>query len=196
MNKQRLYGFFLTVFFFLTAWPAYAAIDIATVQKLLAGDRAADEGFGWRVSVDGDTVIIGTPGDDAMTGSAYVFIHSGNTWTQQAKIVAKDRAVDNYFGISVSLSGDTAVIGAGGDDSDTGSAYVFTRSGEIWTQQAKLIAKDGTKGDDFGVTVSVSGDTVVIGADGDDSATGAAYAYDLSSIPVTYHSNILFLLGL
>ena len=84
-----------------------------------------------------------------------------------AKLTASDAAVDDLFGFSVSVSGDTAVIGAFHDDdggSDSGSAYVFTRSGGAWTQQAKLTASDAAAEDFFGYSVSVSGDTAVIGA--------------------------------
>ncbi len=180
MNKQRLYELFLTAFFFLTTWPAYSAIDLTTAQKLLAEDRAADDNFGYSVSVSGDTAVIGAGGDDSNTGSAYVFIRSGGTWSQQAKLVAEDRATGDGFGISVSVSGNTAVIGAYLDDSIIGSAYVFIRSEEVWNQQAKLVAEDGAENDQFGYSVSVSGDTAVIGAYWDDGFTGSAYVFTRS----------------
>ena len=103
-------------------------------------------------------------------GSAYVFTRSGTTWTQQAKLTASDGAADDYFGYSVALSGDTALVGAYWDDVganyDQGSAYVFTRSGTTWTQQAKLTASDGAAGDHFGHSVALSGDTALVGATG------------------------------
>jgi hypothetical protein len=87
---------------------------------------------------------------------------------QQAKLTASDAADFDIFGYSVAVSGDTAVIGAYGDDhaggNSAGSAYVFVRSGETWIQQAKLTAADAAPYDEFGVCVAVSGDTAVVGA--------------------------------
>ena len=147
--------------------------------KLNATDGAAYDRFGRSVSVDGDTVVIGAHGDDdagSYSGSAYVFTRSGTTWTQQAKLKANDEATGNYFGYSVSVDGDTAVIGARQDE----SAYVFTRSGATWAQQAKIIATDGASLDFFGHSVSVNGDTAVIGAYWDDDKggqSGSAYVF-------------------
>ena len=153
--------------------------------KLLASDGAMYDSFGCSVDLDGDTAIIGAEGDSdngVYSGSAYVFTRSGTTWTEQQKLLASDGAEKDNFGCSVSVSGETVLIGANGDyESDImGSAYVFTRSGTIWTQQAKLLASDGAVGDGFGHSVSLSGDTVLIGAHGDDFSknwTGSAYVY-------------------
>ncbi len=105
------------------------------------------------------------------------------------KLLANDGANSDFFGRSVSISGDTAVIGAQGDDdngSNSGSAYVFVRdSSGGWNQQAKLVADDGNVGDVFGVSVSISGDTAVIGAQGDDdngSNSGSTYVVDLNNL--------------
>ncbi|MCG6976878.1 MAG: HYR domain-containing protein, partial [Acidiferrobacterales bacterium] len=100
-------------------------------------------------------------------------------WSQQAKLLADDPAKTDWFGISVSVSGDTVVVGANNDDDpvhgdDSGSAFVFTRSGGVWSPQAKLVAEDGAAGDQFGRSVSVSGDTAVVGAYGDDGAIGGS----------------------
>ena len=123
-------------------------------------------------------------GDDDLgsnSGSAYVYTRSGSVWTQQAKLLASDGVASDYFGWAVSLSGDgmMAVIGAYNDDSARGSAYVYTRSGSVWTQQAKLTASDGVAGDYFGWAVSLSsdGNTAVIGAYGDGSYRGSAYIF-------------------
>jgi hypothetical protein len=161
-------------------------------QKLTASDAAADDQFGLSVSVSGDTALIGAVGTDSgstYVGSAYVFVRSGTAWTQQAKLMASDAAAYDYFGVSVSVSGETALIGAWEDDddggSDAGSAYVFVRSGTAWTQQAKLTASDAAADDNFGISVSVSGDTAVVGAAAwdDDGGTdsGAAYVFDSSA---------------
>jgi hypothetical protein len=162
--------------------------------KLTASDGAAYDNFGYSVSLssDGSTVLIGSRYDDdkgTNSGSAYIFTRNGSVWTQQAKLVASDGAGGDYFGTSVSLSSDgsTALIGAYLDDdkgSDSGSAYVFTRNGSTWTQQAKLVASDGAGGDNFGRAVSLSsdGNTALIGAYGDDDPvkgtnSGSAYIF-------------------
>jgi len=100
-----------------------------------------------------------------------------------ATLLASDGAEQDRLGISVSISGDTAVIGAYWDDDngdDSGSAYVFIRNDGVWTQQAKLLPDDGERLDEFGASVSLSGDTVVIGArldDDNDNASGSAYVF-------------------
>ena len=139
--------------------------------KFTATDSGAGDEFGGHVALDGDIAVIGARHDDDKgvdSGSAYVFTRSGTAWSQQAKLTASDGAAGDEFGYSVAISGDTAVIGAPRDDDksdDSGSAYVFTRSGSTWSQQAKLEATDGAAGDVFGISVAISGDTVVIGAD-------------------------------
>lgn len=164
--------------------------------KLTAGDGAAGDQFGFSVSIDGDTMVIGAPYDDdagSSSGSAYVFtrdttgdITSG--WTQVAKLTAGDAAASDEFGQSVSIDGDTVVIGAYRDDDDgsaSGSVYVFTRNtaGDLasgWTQRAKLTAGDGAAGHEFGVSVSIDGDTVLVGAHWDDDdgwKSGSAYVF-------------------
>jgi hypothetical protein len=170
---------------------AYVFIRIGTTwtqqTKLLASDGATQDSFGGEVSISGDTALIGACFDDDNgfdSGSAYVFVRTGTTWTEQAKLRASDGAVGDYFSAyAVSISSDTALIGAQGDDdngADSGSAYVFIRTGTTWTEQAKLLASDGAAQDFFGGSVSLSGDTVLIGAGGDDvngGNSGSAYMF-------------------
>jgi uncharacterized repeat protein (TIGR01451 family) len=146
-------------------------------QKVIALDGATSDGFGNPVAVSGDTALVGAVGDDGNKGSAYVFVHSGSYWTQQAKLIASDGAVSDRFGYSVAISGDTALVGAYYDDSLKGSAYIFVRSGTTWTQQAKLTANDGEAWDYFGDSVALSGDTALVGAYSDDSNKGSAYIF-------------------
>jgi len=160
--------------------------------KLIASDGANNDRFGFSVSIDGNTALIGAREDDdacltfpCESGSAYVFVRTGTTWTQEAKLTASDEAGEDFFGVSVSVSGDRALIGAFGDDdkgSASGSAYVFVRDPltSSWTQEDKLIASDGAAVDFFGISVSLSGDTALIGAQLDDdkgSASGSAYVF-------------------
>ena len=163
---------------------------------LKASNTDSGDAFGQSVAVSGDTIVVGAPGqgrDDIIPattreGAAYVFVRSGNTWTQQAYLKASFPQAGVDFGNSVAVSGDTLVIGAYNDRSNAtgvngnasnqsveqaGAAYVFARSGSVWTKQAYLKASNTGAGDYFGRSVAVSGDTVVVGADGEDSnATG------------------------
>ncbi|MBS1796079.1 MAG: FG-GAP repeat protein, partial [Acidobacteria bacterium] len=158
-------------------------------QKLLAADGAAFDQFGGSVAISGDTVLIGasrdTIGASSNQGSAYIFVRSGAAWSQQAQLLASDGAANDQFGESVGISGDTAIVGAFahtvGANAAQGSAYVFTRSGAAWTQQAQLTAADGAGNDQFGWSVAISGDTAVVGAYvgtvGANAVQGSAYVF-------------------
>jgi len=156
--------------------------------KLLASDGAAWDEFGYSVSIDNDYAIVGAWGDadnGIISGSAYVFNRSGTAWSEQAKLLASDGANYDRFGWSVSISGDYAIVGASKDDNgvDSGSAYIFKRSGTNWTQQAKLLASDGAADDEFGYSVSIDGDYAFVGAPWDDDNgvdSGSAYMFHKS----------------
>ena len=179
-NRKR-YTLALAGVLLLIAIPTWAVTPVE-VATLVASDGTAGDQFGVRVSVSGATALIGARFDDNK-GAAYVFVRSGNTWIQQAKLTAADGAAGDQFGVSVSVSGDTAVIGTVFDDddgSDSGSAYVFIRSGTTWTHQDKLTTAEGAAGDQFGVSVSISGNTAVVGAnfgDGIVADSGSAYVF-------------------
>ncbi len=167
--------------------------------RITAGDAAAGDQFGRSVAISGDYAIVGAQSDDdagSRSGSAYVFVRSGTTWTQQAKITAADAAADDRFGYSVAISGDTAIIGADLDDdagTASGSAYVFVRSGAIWTQQAKITAADAATGDSFGSSVAISGESVIVGAAHDDDAgsrSGSVYVFVRSGTAWTQQAKI------
>ena len=168
---------------------AQTADAVGQTAQVTASDGAANDRFGISVAISGDTAIVGASSDDvganANQGSAYIFVRNGTTWTEQAKLTALDGAAQDFFGVSVSIYGDTAVVGANMDDvganMNRGSAYVFIRNGTTWTQQAQLIASDGAGGDQFGFSVSISGETVIAGAYLDDvganSNQGSAYVF-------------------
>jgi FG-GAP repeat protein len=149
-------------------------------QELEASDGAGSDNFGFSVAISGETVVVGARSDDGAAGpgqgSAYIFVRSGGVWSQQQKIEASDAASIDQFGSSVAVSGETAVVGAPNDDGvaglDQGSAYVFVRSGGVWSQQQKLEASDAASIDQFGFTVAISGETVVVGAPNDGGAAG------------------------
>ena len=163
-------------------------------QKLTASDATANDWFGRSVSLssDGTTVLICADGNSSYRGAAYIFTRSGTTWIQQAKLTASDGANSDLFGNSVSISsdGNTVLVGAVFADpsgkSDAGEAYIFTRSGSTWTQEAVLTASDGAAYDQFGTSVSISsdGNTAIVGASyadpNDIPAAGAAYIFTRS----------------
>lgn len=166
---------------------------------LKPSNTGANDNFDSAVGMAGDTVIISAPVEDSSTtginsianesatdsGAAYIFIRNGTTWSQQAYLKASNTGVTDYFGRAVAAAGDTVVVGALFEDSntmgansapndsapDSGAAYVFTRTGTIWSQQAYLKSSNTGANDYFGKSVTVSGDMVVIGADGEDSTT-------------------------
>jgi len=150
------------------------------VTKLTALDGARYDSFGSSVSVSGDTAIVGAYGDDGDSGSAYVFERAGGDWMQTEKLTASDGDRGDIFGCSICLNGDSAVVGADSDDANTGSAYVFERVGGVWIQFVKLTAPDGAWEDYFGQSVSISGDTALVGAAHSNEISGAAYLFDLT----------------
>ncbi len=118
-------------------------IDPALQQaELTASDGASGDFFGGSVSISGNTVVVGAPGKNTNTGAAYVFVRSGTTWTQQAELTASDGVSGDSFGWSVSVYGNTVVVGSPWQNINTGAAYVFVRSGTTWSQQAELTASD------------------------------------------------------
>ncbi len=178
-------------------------LQIAQQAYLKASNTETSDGFGTSVAISGDTVVVGTWFEDSNatgvngnqsdnsatnSGAAYVFVRNGTNWIQQAYLKASNTETGDAFGYSVGVSGDTVVVGAAGESSNAagvngkeadnsamwaGAAYVFIRNGTNWTQQAYLKASNPEAFDVFGLSVGVSGDTVVVGAWGESSsATG------------------------
>jgi hypothetical protein len=152
-------------------------------QRFQASDTELNDNFGCSVSRSGDYVVIGASSYD-INGleSAYIFKKSGNIWNEEAILEASDREPNDNFGVSVSISGDYAIIGANWEgNQNQGAAYIFKRTGTTWTQEAKLTASDGANGDTFGGSVSLLGDYAIIGARNDMVGTnflqGSAYIF-------------------
>jgi len=167
---------------------------------LTASDEQAYDGFGRGVGISSDTVVVGAGYEDTggtNVGAAYVFTRSGTSWSQQAKIQASDAQANDFFGYSVSIDGDTMVVGGYSEDtggSNAGAAYVFTRSGTSWSQQAKVTASDAQAHDNFGFSVSIDGDTIVAAAPEEDtegSNAGAAYVFTRSGTTWTEAKKIV-----
>ena len=167
-----------------------------TQQAMLtASDRQVGDHFGVSVALsdDGNTALIGAYVDDIGAkinqGSAYVFQRSGTIWNQQAHLTSSDGAAEDYFGRSVSLSGDgnTALIGADmktiGGNTRQGAAYLFNRSGSSWNQSQQLTNQSGSAYHWFGGQVAISTDahTVLVGSEG----LGAVLVFDCSATPCT-----------
>jgi hypothetical protein len=161
---------------------------------LKASNTNADDFFGLSVALSGDTLVVGAAqersgatgvnGEQAdnskpNAGAAYVFTRSGGVWTQQAYLKASNTDAGDGFGTSVALEGNTLVVGApwersnatgvNGNEADNsapnaGAAYVFTRTAGVWTQQAYLKASNTNAGDSFGINVTLSGETLAVGA--------------------------------
>lgn len=166
--------------------------NLTETAKVTASDGAPGDEFGISVAISGDIVVVGAPGDDEngrLSGSAYIFERDAggpDNWGEVAKLTASDGSEYHFFGESVATSGDTVVAGAYGDNDHgiaAGSVYLFEKPDAGWTsmtETAKLTASDGAVGDSFGKSVSVSGDTLVVGASRDDDmgdASGSAYVF-------------------
>jgi FG-GAP repeat len=158
----------------------------------LVGTGAVDSFYGVQqgssvaLSVDGNTAIVGGLSDKSDIGAAWVYTRSLNAWTQQgSKLFANDAVGSAEQGHSVALSadGNTAIVSGPGDSVSTGAAWVFTRSGGVWTQQGpKLVAHDAVGNASQGTSVALSGDgnTAIVGGQGDNGGVGAAWVYTRS----------------
>jgi hypothetical protein len=192
MKQKRLTAF----------WAASASLVVAAgalgqcpedVGRLFAAGAAPGDVFGVRVAIDGDTAIVGASGYDVVPGpighdgAAYIFVRRppSGEWVEQARLTASDGEPLDLFGVDVAISGDVAVVGAYMPaGAKTGAAYVFERSGEAWSEVAKLTASDGAGFDYFGISVATDGEAIVVGAPNHDTGglinAGAAYIFERS----------------
>ena len=155
-------------------------------QKITAFDGAEADLFGDSVAISGDTLVVGARLDNdtaVNSGSVYVYTRSMGTWSLEQKLVASDPDAFDYFGASVSISGDTLVVGSIHDDANgyqSGAAYIYSRNGTEWSLDQKIMASDGGEEDEFGYSVAIDGDVVVVGARSEDEKgnnSGAAYIF-------------------
>lgn len=181
-------------------------------QKLVPSDRETADNFGYSVALSGTVAVIGARYEDhdenglngvSAAGSAYIFEYLNGNWVQTKKVVASDRAYEAQFGWSVAVYGDFALVGAFQEDTDqnhlnslsnAGAAYLFKKKNGTWTEIQKLTALDRNSGDNFGISVAISEDNLVVGAffqDYDEtgqnglSNAGAAYLFQNSQgLPV------------
>jgi len=183
------------------AWVYTRSNGVWTQQgNQLVGNGAvggAAQGFSVALSADGNTAIVGGPFDDRMTGAGWVYTRSGGVWTQQGSKLVGTGAVGNARqGVSVALSADgsTAIVGGTADNADTGAAWVYTRSGGVWTQQGNKLLGTGAVGNaaqGSSVSLSADGDTAIVGGLLDNRMTGAAWVFTRSGSVWTQQGNKL-----
>ncbi len=146
------------------------------------------QGSSVAISADGNTAILGGPGDNSNAGAAWVFTRSGGVWSQQgSKLVGTGVGLGGAKqgnSVAISADGNIAIVGGPGDNETSGAAWVFTRSGGVWTQQGSKLVGSGIAGGaaDQGTSVAISGDgnTAIIGGPYDNLFTGAAWIFTRS----------------
>jgi hypothetical protein len=166
--------------------------------RLTAVGGAASGHFGASVAVSGDLLVAGAPDENINAnmgqGSAYVFARSGATWSQQQRLTDDDGAANYHIGASVAISTDTIMIGATGVDGYKGSVYIFALAGGIWSRQKNIAAPDGAARDNFGASVAIGADTIVVGAPnhniGSNTNQGSAYVFALSGGDWSYQQTL------
>jgi len=181
--------------------------DIWAAQTSLAMTDADDfEVYENEVAIDGDTFVVGARRDDDNgldSGSAIVYTRTETqpngsaSWTEQAKLTPSDGATRDLFGNAVAIDGDTIVVGCyldGDKGFHSGSVYVFTLMGTTWAEQAKLVPQDGAANNQFGGSVAIDGDTIVVGAAEDDTngmSSGSAYVFTRTGSTWTERTKLL-----
>ena len=151
--------------------------------ELTASDGASNDQFGCSVAISGNTAVIGACNHNSSAGEAYVFVQPVSGWadsTETARLTASNGAASDYFGYSVAISGDVALVGDNVHSSHQGQAYVFVKPAGGWAtgnETARLTASDAAVGDRFGMSVAISGNTVIIGAPYHNGNRGEAYLF-------------------
>ena len=161
-----------------------------TRQRLASTEPTQDQWFGCSVALEGDTAFVGASKQDtpagAGAGAVDILTGSGGAWTQTGSLTPDDGAVDGAFGEALAACGDMLAVGAPGQDWGAGAAYVFRQSDSGWSEQTELLAADGQPEDAFGRTLSLDGDTLLVGAPDAGSVEhgeriGAVYLFDWRS---------------
>ena len=169
------------------AWVFTRSGNVWTQQgNKLVGSGAvsnANEGRSVALSADGNTAILGGPNDNSQAGASWVFTRNGSTWTQQGgKLVGTGAQGNASQGTSVSLSGDgsAAIVGGPSDNGSAGATWVYTRSLGVWTQQGGKLVGSGASGSasqGTSVSLSVDGNTALVGGPSDGVGAGAAWVF-------------------
>jgi len=180
----------------LAAPDTASSLSITSVTRLGPSDPGGADIFGSNVAIQGNVAVVGAADADDFQGAAYVFERVKGVWVERAKLVADDRTPFSFseFGENTKISGKTIAIGAPGDQDGIGAVYIYQQTGDVWIQQAKLTANDGTVGSFFADSIALSDDLLVSGADvapvGADDA-GAAYLFRRSGTTWTQEAKLI-----
>lgn len=157
------------------------------ITQLEASDGESEDDFGWSLDVSGNRIAIGAPGATIgsfnASGAIYIFDRLGGAWTETAILYSDTPSSSDRFGYSVSLDGDRVLVGCFEDDdlgNGSGSALIFERTAGTWNQIAKVLASDGSSGDNFGISVALEDTVAVCGAylqEAGGTGRGAVYVY-------------------
>ena len=199
---RTVVGAFVVAAFVVALAPAPAtAADGASVEqivRLYATDAVIGDEYGWDVDIDGDTAVVGVPGDDTERGAAYVYVRTAAGWVYQQKLTASVRATGDRFGQSVAVSGDHIAVGAPGRtvsaQTEAGSVYTFQRVGGIWQPPAVRDNPAPQPGEAFGWSVDIDSGTMVIGEPLSGSVYGPEHGF--ARVYVWNGSSWVFLCGL
>ena len=157
------------------------------VQKIMPTDSHEDQKFGLSVSISGNQLAVGAPGNLSQSGSVYVFEYSGNSLVENQKLIASDSVVFNLFGGIVNLDNDKLFVGARNSE----AVYFFQKSGSLWTESQKITALDGSANDYFGSALDFKENRLVVGAPGNNNERGAAYVFDFNGTNWQINSKII-----
>ena len=197
-----------SVYFYVRHEDRSGRIQWRLQERVVANDGRTDDAFGYAVALDEDVAVVGAPGDDRGKGAAYVFMRVFQDervqWIQQEKLTAHDGVAGDEFGSAVAIDGATIAVGAYLEDPGTtpnaGAVYVFTRSGDAWSQEAKLTAvyeggSDKGSGDNFGHSVAVTGNTLAVSAPRDEPRgvyrAGSVYRFTRQGTRWTWQEKII-----
>ncbi|CAE8581552.1 unnamed protein product, partial [Polarella glacialis] len=170
-------------------------------SQLFASANLSESAFGASVSISHDTAIVGAPGAPGAPGAAYAFTRTGTTWSPATKLSPSFEAANDFFGGAVSIFGKTAIVGAPRRrDTKEGAAYVFVLKGSTWSQTATLVANERVPNDNFGTSVGISGDSVIVGASTAAASigmsVGTAYVFKFDGTPIGGRAYVFTRIGM
>jgi hypothetical protein len=183
-RSSRSFGAAAVIFAALLFSPQPALAQFSQLGAKLVGTGAvgqSEQGAAAALSADGNTAIVGGPGDDGNIGAAWIYTFGGGVWTQQAKLVGTGGgAAEQGASVAISADGNTAIVGGPHASSNTGAAWIFTRNGSTWTEQgSRLVGTGGgaNAGQGYSVSISADGNTAIVGAPGTASDAGAVWIF-------------------
>jgi len=174
---------------------------VQTQKLFFTGSGSSHSLFGAGVSIYGDTIMVGAHSNSEKAkkaGTAFVFEKIGSTWTETQRLYTDDPKPYDYFGQSISIYDDTAVFGTWNNNHHgkvaAGSAYIFEKTDGMWNQAHQIIPNEATAKEYFGRSVSIYGDTIIIGATGNDEIArnaGSAYVFNYDGSQWTQNAKLL-----